>query len=97
MVPKFLSVRSIVIAPAKTGKDRSIRKAVTTIDQGKRGVLCNVIPGARIFKNVVIIFIALSIDEAPDKCIAKIARSIDIPCSDVDKGAYNTHPTPDPN
>ena len=70
---------------------------MTTIDQGKRGVLCKVIPGARMFKNVVIIFIALNIDEAPDKCIAKIARSIDIPCSEVDKGAYNTHPTPDPN
>ena len=42
-------------------------------------------------------FIALNIEEAPDKCMANIAKSIDIPCSEVDKGAYNTHPTPDPN
>ena len=57
----------------------------------------SVIPGARMFKKVVIILIALNIEEAPDKCIAKIAKSIDIPCSDVDKGAYKTHPTPEPN
>ena len=76
---------------------RRIRKAVTTIDQGKSGVLCSVIPGARIFKKVVIMFIALSMEDAPDKWMANIARSIDIPCSEVDRGAYSTHPTPDPN
>jgi hypothetical protein len=34
-----------------------------------------VIPGALIFKIVVIKFIAPSIDEAPDKCKLKIAKS----------------------
>ena len=50
------------------------------------------------FKKVVIMFrSAFNIEEAPDKCIANIARSIDIPCSGVDNGAYKTHPTPDPS
>jgi hypothetical protein len=87
----------MVIAPASTGSERSIRNAVTTIDHGKRGVLWRVMPGARMFKKVVIMFIALNIEEAPDKCMANIARSIDIPCSEVDNGAYKTHPTPEPN
>ena len=75
------------MAPASTGNESKIRKAVTNIDHGKSGVLCNVIPGARIFRNVVIIFIALKIDDAPDKWTAKIAKSIDIPISEVDRGA----------
>ena len=36
-------------------------------------------------------------EEAPDKWIANIAKSIDIPISEVDNGAYRTHPTPDPS
>ena len=49
-VPKFLSVKSIVIAPAKTGKDNNNKKAVTRIDQENKGILCKVIPGALMFK-----------------------------------------------
>jgi len=36
VVPKFLSVRSIVIAPAKTGRANKINHAVTNIDQAIR-------------------------------------------------------------
>ena len=78
-------------------KENSIKNAVTNIDHGNKGVLCKVIPGALMFKKVVIMLIALKIDDAPDKWIANIAKSIDIPISDVDSGAYNTQPTPEPS
>lgn len=64
---KFLSVKSIVIAPASTGKDRSSKKAVIRTDQTNKGSLSQVTPGARILKIVVIKFIAPNIDEAPAK------------------------------
>ncbi len=75
-VPKFLSVKSIVIAPAKTGNESNNKKAVTKIDQANNGILCNVIPGVLIFKIVVIKLTAPKIDEAPAKCKLKIAKSI---------------------
>ena len=75
-VPKFLSVNNIVIAPAKTGRERSNKKAVTNIDQANKGILCKVMPGVLIFKIVVIKLIAPKIDEAPAMCKLKIARSI---------------------
>ena len=75
-VPKFLSVNSIVIAPAKTGSDKRRRNAVTKIDQANNGILCSVIPGVLIFKIVVIKFIAPKIDDAPAMCKLKIAKSI---------------------
>ena len=68
----------MVIAPASTGSDSRISQAVTKIDQAKSGTLCSVMPGARMFRKVVIMLIAPRIDEAPDRCTAKIARSIDI-------------------
>jgi hypothetical protein len=74
-VPKFLSVKSIVIAPASTGSDSKSKKAVTKIDHTKRGILCNVIPGARILNIVVIKLIAPRIEEAPAICREKIAKS----------------------
>ena len=97
VVPKFRSVSSMVIAPANTGKDSKIKKAVIRIDHGNRGTFIIDIPGALIFKKVVIILIALKIEEAPDKWMAKIAKSIDIPASEVESGAYSTHPTPEPS
>ncbi len=86
VVPKFRSVSSIVIAPARTGRASKISHAVTKIDQANKGTLCNVMPGARMFRKVVIILIAPRIDEAPDRCTAKIARSMDMPPSEVDSG-----------
>ena len=75
-MPKFLSVKSIVIAPAKTGSDNKSKNAVTNIDQENNGILCNVIPGVLMFKIVVIKLIAPKIDEAPATCKLKIAKSI---------------------
>ena len=65
-VPKFLSVKSIVIAPAKTGNDNNNKNAVTNMDQANKGILCKVIPGALILRIVVIKFIAPKIDDAPN-------------------------------
>ena len=72
---KLRSVSSIVIAPANTGRDRRRRKAVIRTDHTKRGSLCINIPGPRILKMVTIKLIAPRIEEAPDRCRLKIARS----------------------
>ena len=56
--------------------DNKSKNAVTKIDQENNGILCKVIPGARIFKIVVIKLIAPKIDEAPATCKLKIAKSI---------------------
>jgi len=45
---KFLSVNSIVIAPAKTGKDKTNKKAVTKTDQTNKGKRFKLIPLALI-------------------------------------------------
>jgi len=66
-VLKFRSVKSIVIAPAKTGKESNNKKAVIKTAQAKRGILCANIPGARIFKSVTIKFNAPNIEETPAK------------------------------
>ena len=58
-----------MIHPARTGSDKSNKKTVTKIAQTNKGILCSVIPGARILKIVVIKFIAPKIEEAPSKCM----------------------------
>jgi len=78
-VLKFRSVKSIVIAPAKTGKDSNSKIAVTKTDQTNKGIRCIYIPGARMFRIVVIKLTAPIIDEAPARCRLKIARSTDGP------------------
>jgi len=78
-VLKFLSVNNIVIAPAKTGNDTNNKTAVIKTDQTNKSTLCIKIPGALIFKIVTIKLIAPKIDDAPDKCKLKIAKSIDGP------------------
>ena len=97
VVPKFLSVNNIVIAPARTGRASKINQAVTKIDHENNGTLNKVIPGARMLRNVVIILIAPKIDDAPETWTAKIAKSIDIPPSFTESGGYSIQPTPDPN
>ena len=59
-VLKFLSVKTIVIAPANTGKDSSNNTAVTSTAHPNKANLCNLIPGLLMFKIVVIKFIAPS-------------------------------------
>lgn len=76
---KLRSVRSIVIAPAKTGKDNNKRMAVKNTDQTKRGIRSKVIPLDRILITVVIKLTAPRIDETPAKCREKIPISTDAP------------------
>ena len=64
------------MAPASTGSDSSSRKAVTSTDQANSGILCSVMPGARMLKMVVMKLIAPRIEEAPAMCSDRIARSI---------------------
>jgi hypothetical protein len=74
-VLKFLSVKSIVIALAKTGNDSNNKTAVTTTAQPNNTTLCSLIPILLIFKIVVIKLSAPNKLLIPDKCKAKIAKS----------------------
>ena len=69
----------MVMAPASTGTASSSRNAVTRIDQANSGILCSVMPGARMLKIVVMKLIAPRIDDAPARCSEKIAISTDGP------------------
>src|SRR5690606_17195493 len=97
-VPKLRSVSSIVMAPASTGSDSSSRNAVTSTDHTNSGILCSVMPGARMLKMVVMKLIAPRMDEAPAICIDRMAKSTDGPGCPilVDNGAYSVHPPPTP-
>ena len=87
-VPKLRSVNSMVMAPASTGSDSSSRKAVTSTDQTKSGILCSVMPGARMLKIVVMKLMAPRIEEAPARCSARMAKSMAGPgVPFVDSGA----------
>jgi hypothetical protein len=69
----------MVIPPARTGKDNNNKTAVTNTAHANKGIRCNEIPGARIFKIVVMKFMAPSIEEIPARCRLKIAKSTDPP------------------
>jgi hypothetical protein len=66
-VLRLRSVRSIVMAPAKTGRERSRRIAVKNTDHTNNGVWSQDIPGARMLIIVVIKLTAPKIEEAPAK------------------------------
>ena len=72
---KFLSVKTIVIPPAKTGKDNNNNTAVITTAQPNKASLCNLIPGVLILTTVVIKLIAPNKEDTPAKCKLKIAKS----------------------
>jgi hypothetical protein len=76
---KFRSVKSIVIAPARTGSESKSNTAVIKTDQTNNGMESNVIDEDRMFIIVVIKLIAPKIEEAPAKCNLKIAKSTEIP------------------
>lgn len=64
-----------MIPPARTGRDNNNKTAVTTTAQPNNANLCSLIPGALMFRIVVIKFIAPSKLLIPERCKAKIARS----------------------
>jgi hypothetical protein len=64
---RFRSVRSIVIAPANTGRDKSSKIVVIITDQTNKGIRSSVIPFDRILIAVVIKFTDPRIEEIPAK------------------------------
>lgn len=76
---KFRSVRSIVIAPANTGRESNNKTAVIFTDHTNRGNRSNCIPRHRMLITVVIKFTDPRIEEAPAKCKEKIAKSTEPP------------------
>ncbi len=56
--------------PASTGSASSNRNVVTRIDHTNSGILCSVMPGARMLKMVVMKLMAPRIDETPARCMA---------------------------
>jgi hypothetical protein len=78
-VLKFLSVNSIVIAPANTGNDPISNPEVTSIAHMNNGALQTFIELA-LFNNIVTVKLIDPINEAaPAKCKANIAKSTDGP------------------
>jgi hypothetical protein len=94
----FRSVRSIVIAPAKTGKDKRSKIAVIKTAHTNSGIRSIRNPWTRIFKIVVIKFNAPKIEETPARCKEKMAKSTEGPAWArlADKGGYTVHPVPTP-
>lgn len=92
------SVRSIVIAPASTGRERRSRNAVTKTDQTNKGSRSKDIPGVRILIIVVIKLIEARIEEAPARWSEKIAKSTEPPAWAIflERGGYMVHPVPAP-
>jgi hypothetical protein len=72
---KFLSVNNIVIPAASTGRDDNNKTAVINTDQTNKGKALNLNPGNLKFITVAIKLIAPNIEEIPDKCKLKIAKS----------------------
>lgn len=95
---RLRSVRSIVIAPAKTGRDNNKRMAVRNTDQTNRGVRSHVIPVVRMLMIVVMKLTAPKIEEAPARCNLKMDRSTDAPACAIpaDSGGYTVQPVPAP-
>jgi hypothetical protein len=84
---KFRSVSNIVIAPAKTGKERTSKKTVTKTVQTKRPICSIEIELLRRFLTVLMKLIPPKTDLTPTKCKLKIAKSTDLPgCPKVLKG-----------
>jgi len=69
----------MVIAPAKTGKERSSKMAVSSTDHTNSGMESNLIEEDRMFKIVVMKLIAPRIEDTPAKCNLKMAKSIEVP------------------
>ena len=80
-MPKLRSVISMVMAPASTGIASSSRNAVTSIDHTNSGILCSVMPGARMLKIVVMKLMAPSSELMPARCSANRVKSMPMPGS----------------
>jgi len=88
----------MVIAPARTGRDRRSRTTVITTAHTNSGMRSRRRPCHRILITVVMKFTAPRIEDAPAKWREKIARSTDGPAwaKFLDRGGYTVHPVPAP-
>lgn len=95
---RLRSVRSIVMAPARTGRASRSNRTVMPTDQINKGTRSSCIPAERMFMIVVIKFSAPRIDETPARCSEKIARSTEGPAWAIllERGGYTVHPVPAP-
>jgi len=73
------SVNSIVIAPARTGSDKSNNRALIAIDHTNRRIRSGFILLGFMLIVVVIKFTAPTIEDTPAKCREKMAKSTDAP------------------
>merc|ERR1711894_640043 len=74
-VLKLRSVKSIVIAPAKTGSDKRSNTAVIFTDHTNRESRSNCIP----YHRILIKLMAPRMEEIPAKWREKIAKSTELP------------------
>jgi len=95
-VLKLRSVKSIVIAPASTGKESNNKKAVINTAHTNKGIKCIFIPGTLILNIVTIKLIAPNKEEIPAKCKLNIAKSTEASAVIVLKGGYTVQPVPAP-
>jgi len=88
----------MVMAPAKTGRERRRRIAVIITDHTNRGTRSIRMPLDRILIVVVMKFKDAKMDETPARWREKIARSTDGPAwaRFLDSGGYTVHPVPAP-
>jgi hypothetical protein len=68
-----------VIAPAKTGNDKSNKIVVISTAHAKRGIRSKNIPNTRKLLRVLIKLMAPKIDETPARCKEKMAKSTELP------------------
>lgn len=98
-VLKLRSVRSIVIAPAKTGKLVISRTAVTAMAHNIKGIRSNEI-SLVVREQIIVVkkLILPRIEEIPARWRLKIAKSTEIPLwyLESDRGGYTVHPVPTP-
>ena len=71
----------MVIAPASTGIASSSRNAVISSPHTNSGILCSVMPGARMLKMVVMKLMAPSSELMPARCSANSVQSMPMPGS----------------
>ena len=76
---RFRSVNNMVMAPARTGRERRRRRAVIWTDQTKRGARSIRSPLLRILRMVEIKLMAPRMEEAPARWREKMARSTEGP------------------
>lgn len=91
-------MRSIVIAPARTGRDKRRRTTVIVTAQTNSGIRSSCKPCHRMLITVEIKFTAPRIEDAPARCREKIARSTEGPAwaMFLASGGYTVHPVPAP-